>query len=128
MTARMAAAPFNSRVREISGGSIARCTFKSFGIRVEQGRELKQPCFRGGVPRLAGNAPCQFRFQTDGGNRFLGHKPCPSPRTQEEGPPAQGRGQAFPLEDFKRVSPRNRSQPRSDESGRTDWLSSACQM
>ena len=117
MTAWSGPAPLKSLISEIRGRRFARCVFEPVGIGVEQGCELKQPCFRGRVPRRRGKAPCQFGFHTDGGNRFLAHKWVLLLVHKRKARPYRG-ADGLPRRIFGRVNPRNRSQPRSDESGR----------
>ena len=109
--------PFNSLIPGIRARQFARSIFEAVGIGVEQGCEFKQTCFRGRVARRPGKAPRQFGFHTDGGNRFLAHKWVLLLVHKRKARPYRGADGPSP-EDFKRVNPRNRSQPRSDESGR----------
>ena len=125
MTAWTGLSTFNSLIAEIRTWRFARTISEPVGIGVEQGCEFEQTCFRGRVARRGGKAPCQFRFHTDGRNRFLAHKWVLLLVHKRKARPYRGADGPSP-EDFKRVNPRNRSQPRSDESGRWGQVSSVC--
>src|SRR3954451_6178824 len=96
MTPWIGAVPLNSLIPEILRRSFALSIFKPVGIGVEQGCELKQPCFCGRVPGLAGQAPREFRFRADGVNRFLGHKSRLLLVDKRKARPLRGRGGPSP--------------------------------